>query len=142
MSDGFREIDLTDPEQGLVKLLIVLPKDGDPWGVLAPLRGTAWGEQVAVVSPDAIEHALRGWATPLMREVGVTPVVRARRIPDGAGMCVQMGSCIGAGPRCRPGPDTPDCYEPPGLEWGEGMGVAVRVALAWREGRYVVVGTV
>jgi hypothetical protein len=139
VSDGFREIDLTDPEQGELKLLVVLQKGDDPWGVLAPLRDTAWGEQVAVVSGSVFEHALRGWATPLMREIGVTPRVRARRISEEAGRCGLHGPCLGSKPHCRPGPDLPNCYEAPDLEWGAGLAEAVRVALAWREGRYVVV---
>ena len=43
-----------------------------------------------------------------------------------------------AGDKCRPGQGVPDCYEPPGLE-GEVAMLATTVALAWREGRYVVV---
>lgn len=136
MSDGFREVTLDDPEQGEVKLLIATPRGDDPWGRLAPLRGTTWGDQVAVVSFDAMDQALRDWATPLMREIGVAPSVRARRIPDETGVCTLTKTCIGAKPHCRPGSEVPDCYEPPEV----GL-LGTRLALAWREGRYVVVVT-
>ena len=139
MGDGFRELDLEDSEQGLIKLLLVLPKKGDAWGVLSPLQDTPWVEQVSVVSSESVEHALRGWATPLMREIGVAPRVRARRIPEASGRCSLSKSCLGAKAHCRPGTEVPDCYEPPDIAWGEGFTEVIRMVLAWREGRYVVV---
>jgi hypothetical protein len=132
VSDGFREIDLTDAEQGKVRLLVPLPKDADPWGALAPLRGTPWEAQIQIVSGEAFSHALHGWATPLMREIGPPPHVRADRVPLEAGQCTLHGSCVGSSPFCRPHKKVPECYEP-------AIEVAARVALAWKEGRYVVV---
>lgn len=135
MSDGFREINLEDTEQGVVKLLVAVPREDEPWGVLAPLRGTSWGDQVAIVSGESLSHALHGWATPLMREIGPEPRHRAKRVPK---LCVLLKGCAGAGPGCKPGVDVPACYEPPeappGASW-----VVTRMVLAWREGRYVVV---
>ena len=40
------EFDLTDTEQGELKLLVPTPAGDDPWGVLAPLRDTVWGQQI------------------------------------------------------------------------------------------------
>lgn len=138
MGDGLRRVQLTDPEWGELKLLVAIPKDGDPWGVLAPLRDTAWGRQIQVVSSDALSHALHGWATPLMREIGVAPKVHASRIGDDVGRCGLDGSCLGARAECRPGTATPDCYEAPKLRPSVSL-MAATVALAWRDGFYVVV---
>ena len=138
MSDGLRRIELTDDEWGDVKLLVAIPRDGDSWGILAPLRGTVWGDQVQIVSGDAVSHALHGWATPLMREIGVAPKVRAHRIDHKAGFCKLSLSCVGAGALCIPGPKMPDCYEAPGFDLAASL-VASTVALAWRDGFYVVV---
>ncbi len=136
MGDGFREIDLEDAEQGSIKLLHPLPRDGDPWGVLAPLRDTKWGSQIRVVSGEAYSHALHGWATPLARELGPEPRFCARRVDV---ICALHKSCMGYRPKvCRPGVELPDCYEPSDLEYPASM-LAVRVAIAWKEGRYVVV---
>lgn len=132
MTDGFREITLTDPEQGRILLMVALPVGDDPWGCLAPLRGTPWEAQVQVVSGEAFSHALHGWATPLMREIGRPPYVRADRIPPEAGRCILYGACGGASRFCRPGPKTPECYE-------AAVPVAVRMVLAWKEGRHVIV---
>jgi len=138
MGDGFREIDLTDEEQGFIKLLVPTPAGDDPWGVLAPLRGTAWGDQIPEVSAEAVSHALHGWATPLTRVIGVKPYVHAKRIPADVGLCRLHRSCLGATADCRPGVEVPGCYEGPDLDAAVAR-VAARVAMAWGEGRFVVV---
>lgn len=135
MSDGFREVNLNDTEQGPLKFLIVTPVGDDPWGVLADIRGTEWGNQVAVVSGEAMSHALHGWATPLMREIGPEPKYRARRLQQ---PCALSQGCIGAGPGCKPGVDVPGCYEPPGVPQAVSLAI-IRMVMAWQEGRYVVV---
>jgi len=135
MSEGFREINLDDAEQGEIKILVVLPRGEDPWGVLTDIRDTVWGAQVAVVSGEAMSHALHGWATPLMREIGPAPKHRARRVRE---PCALLKGCAGGGSYCTPGADVPDCYEPPEMPPGASRAVA-RMVLAWREGRYVVV---
>lgn len=132
MSDGFREINLTDAEQGEIRLLMALPAGDDMWGCLSPLKGTSWEPLIQVVSGEAFSHALHGWATPLVREIGIPPQVRSSRVPLTDSQCAQHGACLGAAPHCRPGPKVPECYEAP-------IPVASRVALAWREGRYVIV---
>lgn len=135
MGDGFREIDLDDPDQGLIKILHPLPRHGDPWGVLAPLRGTVWGAQIPTVTAEALSHALHGWATPLARELTIEPRVQARRVPV---ICALHRSCLGFRKEtCRPGRELPDCFEPPDL--GGAALLATRVALAWREDRHVVI---
>ncbi len=138
MISGFRSVDLDDPDWNLIKLLISLPRPDEPWGVLAPLRGTVWGNQLSIVPGDDLSHAFHGWATPLMRVIGVNPKVRAKRIENDEGVCRLTGSCVGATPLCRPGPKVLACYEAPGLPQ-EAWPLASLVARAWGEDRYVVV---
>jgi len=136
MGDGFREFELDDPEQGILKLLVAIPQQGDPWGVLAPLRDTEWGQQIQVVDAEPYSHALHGWATPLVRVLGVKPKVRARRV---VAVCGLEKSCLGFKKGvCQPGLELPGCYEAPFSDHNLSL-IASRVALAWREGRYVVV---
>lgn len=130
----FRRIDLVDPQWGDIKLTVAVPQGGDPWGALAPLRGTPWGDQIQVVSGEALSHALHGWAAPLMREIGNPPETRSKRIPTDIAGCALREGCLGATEACRPGPELPGCYEPEGAD-----PVAAEVAFAWRDGRYVVV---
>lgn len=137
--DGLREVRVDCPEQGVVKLMWPIPRRGDPWGVLAPLKGTAWEPLIRVVSGDVVSHALHGWATPLMRVIGPSPRHVPRLLSEESGRCSMFRTCVAAGVNCRPGhPKLPDCYEAPGLD-GRGPLLASRVALAWREGFYVLV---
>lgn len=137
MGDGVRRIDLDDREQGPVLLAVVLPRDGKPWGVLAPLRGTPWEGLVRVVGGEALSHAVHGWATPLVRELGPNPLAVLRRHPTPCAMSTG-DQCVGASPACRPGRAMPDCYEPPDADVD--LSVAVTTALLdLRAGRFVVV---
>lgn len=139
LSNGLKWMTLDDPEQGELKLLVAVPKDGDPWGPLAPLRGTAWESRVQVVSGEAFSHAMHGWATPLVREIGLAPHYRIRKVPPEEGICwLHDNGCLLASEKCRPGSGVPDCYE------GQSDDPAVRraiahVVLAWSEDRYVLV---
>lgn len=136
MGDGFRRIDLADREQGRILLSVALPRDGDAWGVAAPLRGTAWHGLVRTVSGEALSHAVHGWATPLVRELGPDPHATMRRIPTPCALS-SGGQCVGATPECRPGRKMPDCYDPPDVDPDVG-GVVTTVLLDLRAGRHVV----
>ena len=128
-------MDLETPEWGLVKLLVATPSPGDPWGVLAPLRGTSWGKQVSVVRGEDLSHALHGWVVPLMRVIGIDPKHRGQRVDPAEGACALRAGCMGAKPSCHAGSKaTPGCFEAEGID-----GIATDVLMAWQEGRYVVV---
>lgn len=136
MGDGVRRIDLDDREQGPVLLAVALPREGQPWGVLEPLRGTQWEGLVRTVSGESLSHAVHGWATPLVRELGPNPLAVLRRHPT---PCVMStgDQCVGASPACRPGRAMPDCYEPPDAD--AVLVPAVSTALLdLRSGRHVV----
>jgi len=138
MSDGFRPITLDDPSQGEIKLMVVVPHKGDPWGVLAALRGTPWAEQLSVVSGEVMSHALHGWATPLMRVIGPEPKYRGLHLPKKVGGCALKSGCILSSPKCRPGKKPPMCYEP--MSYTGEIGLALTtVVMSWTEGRYVVI---
>jgi hypothetical protein len=138
--DGLQTITLSDKMFGVMTLCVATPREGDPWGVLSPLRGTVWGSLVREVSGRAISHARHGFSTPLMQEIGPHPRHLARQVSDADGMCVltRPGACLGAGPNCRPGLKVPDCYEPPASS-PDVQVLAAAVTLAWRDGKYVVV---
>lgn len=140
--DGLQTITLSDTTFGVVVVCVATPRADDHWGVLSPLRGTVWGSLVREVSGEALSHARHGFSTPLMQEIGPHPRHLGRQVGDKDGMCAltRPGACLGAGPKCRPGPKLPDCYEPPALR-PDVQAVAAAVAISWREGKYVVVVT-
>lgn len=135
MGDGIRHLDLNDREQGLIRIAVSTPREGCPWGILEPLRGTAWAKLVRPVSGEALSHAVHGWATPLVREFGPHPhaVLRRYSIPCALSSGDQ---CIGATPKCRPGQDMPDCYEPPGVERALRQALLTALLNLWN-GRHV-----
>lgn len=137
MRDGLQSFVLPDLTFGTIQLLVAIPKEDDPWGVLSPLRGTAWEPLIREISGEAMSHAKHGFSLPLMKEIGPHPKYLSPRISNKEGMCTQTkpGACAGAGAHCRPGPKLPDCYEAP-VAASE---VAATVSLAWRDGLYVVV---
>ncbi len=53
--------------------------------------------------------------------------------------CTQINTCVTAAVSCKAGSGKlPDCYEAPLLSVGQSLCATV-VALAWNEGRYVVI---
>ena len=131
-------VDLQDPEQGPLRLAIVISKDGsnDGWGEMMPVIGTPWEVAVRPVSGEALSHALHGFATPLVRELGPEPKVIAKRIAQPCALSTG-DQCAGARAVCRPGPKMPECYEAPGLSL-EATACAAALALALKENRHII----
>lgn len=116
-----------------------LPKNGDNWGVLAPIRDTPWGDLLPIVSGEVLSYALHGRVTPLMKQIGRPPRAQLTLIPSDLRRCGNT-ECIMYDPKtCHPCKQVPDCYEPPGLETFEARRAASTVVLAWREGRYIII---
>ena len=150
---GLRAIDLDDREQGRILLLVSTysPTEREPWGVLSPLQGTPVGTLLPTVTGESLSHALHGYATPLVRELGPSPHALLKKLVGGVSgeqtpllMCplTQGGQCLNAGPRCYPHPKMPACYEPTPYLTQERLApeaLVLRVLGAWVEGRYVVI---
>jgi hypothetical protein len=140
--DGLRYASIADPDRA-TRLLVMYPAPlpGEPWGVLTPLRGTSWGDQIPEVTGEVWSHALHGHPKPLRLQLGNPPFARARRIPLGETMCLerQKRMCAAAKPTCHPGSgEMPECYVAPARR--DALRVAANaVAHAWAEGRYVFV---
>jgi len=129
---------LQTQEWGEVLFSRILPVGDDNWGCCRPLCGTPWGDGLVVVSGDDLSHALHGRALPLLRTLGVPPEVRLRRIPSDWRPCAGQRGCITYQQEfCQPCLKMPGCFVPPELS-GEAVILASSVALAWRDGRYVI----
>lgn len=130
---------LSTREFGNILVLRPQPRRGRPWGDLETLKDTPWGALLPVVSGEALSHALHGHAKPLMAEIGTPPVGLCKKVPEGFRKCSMLATCPMASEKnCQPGPKLPDCYSPPGVD-AEAREAVVAVALAWKEGRYVVI---
>ena len=129
---------LPSDEWGEVMVLRPIPNANGPWGDMALLEGTPWGDLITHVSGEAMSHALHGFVTPLMREIGPHPHRLARRVPAEYRECAIHAGCALSTSECHPGPTLPGCYVPP-LLTPEVRQIAAVVAAAWQEGRYVVI---
>lgn len=142
MIDGLRYAMLDDPDRHTrLPVVFATPLPDEPWGVLAPLRGTSWGDQIPVVSGEALSHALHGLPKMLREMWGNPPRARALRIVPEERVCYehQAGICAIAAPHCHPGsPHMPECYVAPSKDV-EIRRLANAVARAWAEERYVFV---
>ena len=132
---------------GTVLVLRPLPRDGDCWGVLAPLRDTFWGRHISVVSGESLTHALHGYIDPLMREIGPSPKHLFQKVGHHLDevLCQQAKdkSCLMADKHCIPCSKVPECYtpnHPPSVPKStDAANLILAVVLAWKEGRYVIV---
>ena len=110
--NGFVTSVLPDPRWFRPTVTRVVPSaDGDPFGILAPLRGTGWEGLLPAIDPGTLERALLGDAGPFMRAIGVPPAILARRVPETDRPCLHRASCVLASEKCVPGTETPDCWE-------------------------------
>jgi len=118
----------------------IVKEGGDPWGELAPLKGTPFESLIPVVSGDALSHALHGYLKPLLGEIGPEPKSLARMVPKAQRVCESHKGCLMYDVKnCQPGPKVPDCFEPSGLQTDAARVAAGIVAVAWAEDRYVLV---
>lgn len=137
---GLLRFSIKSKEWGKTKILRPLPQPDEPWGVLACLKETPWGDLISVVSGDSLSHALHGHVTPFMNELGREPSASLRLVPTTHRTCSLSKSCITyEAAICHPCSKLPACYEPPFLETAEQRSAAHAVVLAWKEGRYVIV---
>lgn len=138
---NYVEFELSSPEWSTIKILRPVPSGTDPWGIFASIRETPWGESLPTVDGEIMSHAQYGHVMPLVRQLGLPPEILLRKIPKKYRECTQAKNCIGyQAIACNPCKKMPDCYDPPGIP-KEAQAVAVIVAVAWREGRYVVIVT-
>ena len=136
--DGLIRLTVTTRELGDVLVLRPTPKHGDSWGDLAPLRDTPWESYIQSIPGEIFSHALHGYTLPFIQMLGPEPRALEKKMPRALGICSDFEGCVIANPKhCHPCSDLPDCYEAP-LDGPAGR-IASQVALAWKEGRYVLV---
>ena len=87
---ALKRLDINGKEWGVIKVLrpLVDPETGDdPWGELAPLKGTPFESLIPIVSGEALSHALHGYLRPLLTIIGPEPKTLARMVPKTLRKC-------------------------------------------------------
>ncbi len=137
MLEGLRQATLMDEAIAPpLRVMWPIPTKAASWGVLEPLKQSAWGKQIPIVTGEVWSLALHGRTRPLRLLLGSPPRVRANRLPVAERACI-MPNCVLRGVHCIPGSGKlPNCYQPQSPELRR---LQYAVGMAWDEGRYVIV---
>jgi len=136
-----RELTIPTRELGELKLLIIYSKAGvweSSWRVL---QGGPYADLFTVTLKVTMDHALRGWTSPLVKGLGIPPVGALRKLPTLGHSCYVHSSCPMYHRReCVPSHKSmPWCFQPSGLVSDEERRLAAEVIQKWRDGVYLVV---
>ncbi len=112
-----------------------LPVDNDPWGELAPLRGTSLGNLIPVIEGRVLSEALHGNPYPLVRAIGPSPRDLLKRVPKDFRDCQIAKKCLMYdAKKCHPSIGMPECFI--SMKGGEILNF---VLLTWAENGYVII---
>ena len=131
--DGLIFITLKDKNWNNPKIAKILPYESTNWGEFADLVDTPVEKLVPAVTQEALDRAMRGDCTPLMREVSREPR-GCLKLLDTPKECDEKEHCISHKKDvCVLGhKKMPDCFSPLTTK-------SLRVlVLAWLEGFYVI----
>ena len=127
-------------ELGFLELYLIYDEGGvweEEW---LPLQGNEIAALFTVVPKDTVEHALRGWTSPLVKALGLPPKGALLKVPERARVCTLRGRCpFYDKAMCFPtAKKMPWCFEPELSDDPEARRLASEVIKYWREGVYVV----
>jgi hypothetical protein len=125
---------------GFLELYLIYDEGGVWEQNWRPLQGNEIASLLTTVPKDTIEHALRGWTSPLVKSLGLPPQGALIKLPESARVCTLRDRCpFYDKARCFPtAKRMPWCYEPDGSEDPEVRRLMSEIVKSWREGVYVV----
>lgn len=136
-----RRLKIASVEMGFLELLLIYSMGGEWEPSWKPLQGQrAVTGLLPYVSKETMDHALRGWTSPLVKNLGLPPEGALRKVPQ---VCTHKDSvpCPMYDPkRCTPlARNMWNCFQPLGVEGDVALQLAYDVIRLWREGVRVLV---
>jgi hypothetical protein len=134
-----RRLKLKTAELGDLELFLIY-QYGDKWeSDWLPLQGQVITGLLTVATQELMDHALRGWTSPLAKSLGVPPEGAIRKLPSQ--LCYRRDPCpFHQKKTCIPThPKMPWCFEPETIEDPNARSLAAELVRLWREGVYIVV---
>lgn len=138
-----RQLKLKTNELGDLDLFLIY-QYGDTWEeAWKPAQGLPITTLLTVVTKELMDHALKGWTSPLVKALGISPEGAIRKLPVVNRTCERKDPCPFYRPKeCLPTfPKMPWCFEPGGIEDPNARSLAAEVVRLWRLGVYIVVVT-
>jgi hypothetical protein len=115
---------------------------GDRWEEeWLPLQGAEMTSLLTVTTQEIMDHALRGWTSPLVKSLGIPPEGALRKLKNS--ICYRRELCpFYRKKTCVPThPKMPWCFDPEDVEDLEARKLGSELIRMWREGVYVLVVT-
>ena len=135
---AIRKIILQDKQQGQLKVAFPIPRD-TPYGFFLPLASTYWRGLLPIVTEDALNHALQGWATPLVRELGPSGYHLSKKVLPKDRLCKEVSTCTMATSNCVIGcKKLPECFQS-NSEDSDVAECVRQLVLLWAEGYSVII---
>lgn len=138
-----RRLKLSTRELGDLELLLIY-QYGTTWEKeWASLQGLPLASHFTIVSDETMNHALRGWTSPLVKALGLSPELTIRRLNPQESKCWKNVTCPFFNRKeCLPShPKMPWCFEPSSIEDLDARTLAAEAIKLWRQGVYILVVT-
>lgn len=136
-----RELTLPTRELGDLQLLLIYAKAGVWEAAWRPIQQLPIAESFTVTTKAVMDHALRGWTSPLVKALGIPPDGAIRKLPSASRECHVRTECpMYHRAECTPThKKMPWCFQPGGLATDEERRLAADAIQKWRAGVYLVV---
>lgn len=136
-----RRLKLKTSELGDLELYLVYQYGEKYETYWAPAQGLPFTSLLTVVPVEVMNHALRGWTSPLVKALGIPPDGALRKLSVENRVCERRDPCPFYHPKeCVPlFPKMPWCFEPSGIEDSNARFLAAEAIKFWKQGVYIVV---
>jgi hypothetical protein len=133
-----RRLKIATAEMGYLELFLIYSVEGRWESDWEPLQGQPICDLLTHVSKEMWDHALRGWTSPLVKNLGLPPEGGLRKMSQ---VCTHLDSCpMHDLKRCTPlSKRMFNCFQPLGVEGDIALQLAAEIVRFWREGVRVLV---
>jgi len=136
-----RRLRIATVEMGFLELFLIYSKGGEWEDEWRPLQGQrAVTSLLSYVSKETMDHALRGWTSPLVKSLGLPPEGGLRKIAQDCTHKDSIPCPMYDSKRCTPlSKKMWNCFQPLGVEGDIALQLGAEVVSLWREGVRVLV---
>lgn len=133
-----RRLKLATVEMDDLELFVIYSTGGQWEEAWLPLQGFPIDALLPRVTKETFDHALRGWTSPLIKNLGLPPTGGIRKVHQ---KCADRAKCPLYDPnRCSPkAVKMWNCFRPRDVEGEVAQSLAAEIIRFWREGVHVLI---